>query len=157
MTAQMALKPVFISSLCTGRSLSNFSQEPRTTMKFASVFGRISKSLRAPAMSSYVMGWPQYSIHDTYWNFHAGVQAPEVAQNNFLYFQHYLLARPQSATYYNTVKDAASGFGPLFYDIPDPISEDRYYTSLGVCATSPGSVLVMWDRVITHIKAIMPA
>ena len=72
----------------------------------------------ATSTSSYVMGWPQYSIHDTYWNFHTGVQTPEVAQNNFLYFQHYLLARPQSGTYYNTVADAASVSARYFMTYP---------------------------------------
>ena len=92
----------------------------------------------ATSAVSYAMGWPQYSIHDTYWNFHAGTQTPAVAQNNFLYFQHYMLARPQTGTYYNAVKNATSGTGPLFYDIPDPVAEDHYYIGLGLCTTAPG-------------------
>jgi hypothetical protein len=95
----------------------------------------------ATSQVSYAMGWPQYSIHDTYWNFHAGTQTSEVAQNNFLYFQHYLLARPQVGTYYNSVKNATSGSGPLFYDLPDPVAEDHFYIGLGVCATAPGQCI----------------
>ena len=95
----------------------------------------------ATSTASYAMGWPQYSIHDTYWNFHAGTQTPDAAQNNFLYFQHYLLARPASGTYYNTVKDANSGMDALFYDIPNPEAEDRYYGSVGICSASPGKCL----------------
>lgn len=94
----------------------------------------------ASSAVSYAMAWPQYSIHDTYWNFHAGQQRPETAQNNFLYFQHYLLARPASGTYYNTVKSAA-GFDALFYDIPDPKAEDAYYRDQGVCSKPPGRCL----------------
>ena len=92
----------------------------------------------ASSAVSYAMGWPEYSVHDTYWNFHSGTQTPTAAQNNFLYFQHYLLARPTSGTYYDTVKDATSGFSPLFYDIPDPKAEDGYYIGLGLCSTAPG-------------------
>ena len=94
-------------------------------------------------ITSYSIGWPQYQIHDTYWNFHAGIQSTTVAANNFLYFQHPLLARPQSGTYYNTVRDAGSGFDALFYDIPDPIQEDMLYIGLGssVCNTSAGQCL----------------
>jgi len=95
----------------------------------------------ATSTTSYAMGWPQYSIHDTYWNFHAGTQMPEVAQDNFLYFQHYLLARPQNGTYYNTVTDATSGFPALFYNIPDPLAEDNFYISKGLCSTSAGQCL----------------
>ncbi len=94
--------------------------------------------IAAHSAVSYAMGWPEYSVHDTYWNFHSGTQTPAVAQNNFLYFQHYLLARPASGTYYDTVKDATSGFSPLFYDIPDPKAEDGYYIGLGLCSTAPG-------------------
>lgn len=95
----------------------------------------------ASSTTTYAMGWPQYSIQDTYWNFHAGTQTPAVAQNNFLHFQHYLLARPQSGTFYNTVADADSGFPALFYDIPDPVAEDNYYKSVGVCAAAAGRCL----------------
>jgi len=90
-------------------------------------------------ITSYVTQWPQYQIHDTYWNFHAGTQSAAVAQSNFLYFQHYLLARPASPTYYNTVRDTGSGFDALFYDIPDPVVEDQLYTHLGICPTAAGS------------------
>ena len=90
-------------------------------------------------ITSYATQWPQYQIHDTYWNFHAGTQSAAVAQSNFLYFQHYLLARPASPTYYNTVRDAGSGFDALFYDIPDPVVEDQLYTHLGICPTAAGS------------------
>jgi hypothetical protein len=95
----------------------------------------------ATSTTSYAMGWPQYSIHDTYWNFHAGTQTAAIAQNNFLYFQHYLLARPVNGTYYNEVKDANSGFAALFYDIPDPLEEDRYYLSLKRCSAPAGQCL----------------
>jgi hypothetical protein len=90
-------------------------------------------------ITSYATQWPQYQIHDTYWNFHAGTQTAAVAQNNFLYFQHYLLARPANPTYYNTVRDTGSGFDALFYDIPDPVVEDQLYTHLGICPTAAGS------------------
>lgn len=90
---------------------------------------------------AYAMGWPQYSLHDLYFNFHAGRESPAVAQNKFLYFQHYLLARPQSGTYYNSVRDATSGFDALFYDIPDPDNEDNYYKELGVCSRPAGQCL----------------
>ena len=95
----------------------------------------------ATSTTSYAMGWPQYSIHDTYWNFHAGTQTPAVAQNNFLYFQHYLLARPVNGTYYNKVKDVNSGLATLFYDIPDPVEEDRFYISLKRCSAPAGQCL----------------
>jgi hypothetical protein len=95
----------------------------------------------ARSATAYAMGWPQYSIHDTYWNFHAGTQTPAAAQNNFLYFQHYLLARPQSGTYYNTVADATSGLPALFYNIPDPVAEDNFYISKGLCSAPAGQCL----------------
>jgi hypothetical protein len=90
---------------------------------------------------AYAMGWPQYSIHDLYYNFHAGTQTSTEAQNAFLDFQHSMLARPVSGTYYNSVKDAKSGFGALFYDIPDPVAEDNYYIKLEACRESPGQCL----------------
>ena len=95
----------------------------------------------ATSTTAYAMGWPQYSIHDTYWNFHSGTQTPELAQNNFLYFQHYLLGRPQSGTYYNNVADATSGMPALLYNIPDPVAEDIYYNKLGICTAAPGQCL----------------
>jgi hypothetical protein len=94
----------------------------------------------ATSAVSYAAGWPQYAIHDTYWNFHVGTLASEAAQNDFLYFQQYLLARPADGTYYNSVKSAA-GFDALFYDIPDPIAEDTYYRQLGVCSKASGQCL----------------
>jgi hypothetical protein len=95
---------------------------------------------------SYAMGWPQYSVHDTYWNFHAGTLSASsyaAAQQDFLDFQHYLLARPQSGTYYNSVVDATYSIPALFYKIPDPVAEDTYWTgvSSSICGTSFGRCL----------------
>ncbi|MGB8543554.1 MAG: choice-of-anchor D domain-containing protein [Candidatus Acidiferrales bacterium] len=92
-------------------------------------------------IASYVIGYPQYQIHDTYWNFHSGTQSAAVAQQNFLYFQHYMLARPQSPTYYNSVTDSASGFPALFYNIPDPVAEDQLYINMGACSQAAGECL----------------
>ena len=92
-------------------------------------------------IASYVIGYPQYQIHDTYWNFHSGAQSAAVAQQNFLYFQHYMLARPQSPTYYNSVTDSGSGFPALFYNIPDPVAEDQLYINMGACSQTAGQCL----------------
>ena len=103
-----------------------------------------SASPNSAPQVSYAMGWPQYAIHDLYFNFHTGTQTASVAQNRFLYFQHYMLARPQSATYYNSVVDATSGLPALWYPIPDPVAEDTYYLGLsGVCQpTAPAGQCV---------------
>jgi hypothetical protein len=92
---------------------------------------------------TYVQGWPQYSKYHTLWNFHSGTQTALVAQQNFLYMQHYMLARPSTPTYYNTVTDSLSGIPALFDPIPDPVAEDDFYLSLvtagnanGACANS---------------------
>lgn len=72
----------------------------------------------------YYQAWPQYAVHDLYLNFHATALASP--QNDFLKFQHYLVAYA-SAAQYNT----AAVF-------PFPMStgtaEDAYYTATQAAA-----------------------
>jgi len=70
----------------------------------------------------YYQAWPAYSIHDLYFNFHN--TAPASAANDFLAFQHYLLARAPVAQYNNA--------GVFPYPLLDPAAEDSYYRSISV-------------------------
>jgi len=72
----------------------------------------------------YYQEWPQYSTHDLYVNFHTS--APASPANEFLKFQHYLVARA-AFSYYNT-----SAVFP--YPLIDPATEDGYYQSVGAAA-----------------------
>ncbi len=73
----------------------------------------------------YYQEWPQQSTHDLYLNFHSA--APVSPANEFLKFQHYLLARAPF-TYYNTT-------GVFPYTLIDPKVEDQYYSTAGSTAT----------------------
>ena len=68
----------------------------------------------------YYQGWPQYSIHDLYINFHA--TAMSSPRKEFLKFQHYLLARAPIECY-----NKAHVF---FYPLLDPAEEDNYWNKL---------------------------
>lgn len=65
----------------------------------------------------YYQAWPQYSVHDVYVNFHASALTSPA--DEFLKFQHYLLARAPVA-YYNATQ-------VFFYPLLDPNEEDRYW------------------------------
>jgi len=105
--------------------------------------GPCKGSFPCQAQISYVIGWPQTQIHDIYWNFHTGTQSAATAQANFLYFQHRLLAKPQSSTYWNSVVDATYSIPALWYPMPDPVTEDTFYKGAGstVCPNAIGSCL----------------
>jgi hypothetical protein len=75
--------------------------------------------------------WPQWSIHDVYLNFHDVALASPA--NDFLKFQHYLVARPSSVSYINNTN-------VFDVPIPDAAAEDAYYVNLS--ATSNPSVSV---------------
>ncbi len=64
--------------------------------------------------------WPAWSIHDLFLEFHTSKLASPA--NEFLAFQHYLVARP-AVSYAN-----ATGVFP--YRIVDPTVEDNYYISV---------------------------
>jgi hypothetical protein len=68
----------------------------------------------------YYQAWPQYSIHDIYVNFHAS--ALSSPGNEFLKFQHYLMARAP-ITQYNTAN-------VFFYPLMNSSDEDSYWSSL---------------------------
>jgi hypothetical protein len=70
----------------------------------------------------YYQAWPAYSIHDLYFNFHSGAVASPA--NEFLAYQHYLLARAPRTQYNNA--------GAFFYPLIDPVAEDNYYKSISV-------------------------
>jgi hypothetical protein len=79
---------------------------------------------------SYAMPYMQYDITRTLWDFHAGTQSAAVAQNDFLYWQHPLIARATpGCAYYNSATDAATGIPALFYQCPDPVAQDAYYAN----------------------------
>ncbi len=69
--------------------------------------------------------WPAWSIHDLFLNFHPS--APASLSNEFLKFQHYLVARP-SVGYVN-----ATNVFP--YPIVDPVVEDNYYKDVAAKAS----------------------
>lgn len=76
--------------------------------------------IHAAAGIPYYQGWPQYSIHDLFINFHsAGLTSPSA---DFLKFQHYLLARAPGS-WYNSA-------GVFFYPLMDPAEEDNYWAGL---------------------------
>ncbi len=68
----------------------------------------------------YYQGWPQYSIHDLYVNFHS--TALSSPGNEFLKFQHYLMARAPITQYNNA--------GVFFYPLMDPSEEDGYWAGV---------------------------
>jgi len=70
----------------------------------------------------YYQPWPEYSIHDLFFDFHD--QVLKSPADTFLSFQHYLLARAPF-DYYNRT-------GVLFYPLLDPGAEDRYFSSLDI-------------------------
>ncbi len=70
----------------------------------------------------YYQGWPLYSIHDLFFNFH-DKSLPDPA-NEFLAFQHYLVARA-SISHYNSS-------GVLDYPLLDSSEEDAYLRTFPV-------------------------
>jgi hypothetical protein len=68
----------------------------------------------------YYQAWPQYSIHDLYINFHADALVSPAEE--FLKFQHYLMARAPAA-YYNDTQ-------VFFYPLLDPKEEDSYWNGV---------------------------
>ena len=65
---------------------------------------------------AYYQGWPAYSVHDLYFNFHSS--ALPSAENSFLAFQHYLLGRAPVTQYNKASAD--------FYSLLDPTAEDNF-------------------------------
>ncbi len=75
----------------------------------------------------YYQEWPQYNTHDLYLNFHnAALTSPG---NEFLKFQHGLLARAPY-TYYNST-------AVFPYQMIDPTVENSFYSSIESGATTP--------------------
>lgn len=70
----------------------------------------------------YYLGWPLYSIHDLFFNFHAGALSEPA--DDFLAFQHNLLARAPISQYNDS--------GALDYPLLDPAEEDVYFRRLPV-------------------------
>lgn len=68
--------------------------------------------------------WPQWSIHELFLNFHA--TALSSPNNDFLKFQHYLVARP-SITYVNST-------AVFPWPIVDPTVESNYYAAVAAAA-----------------------
>jgi hypothetical protein len=64
--------------------------------------------------------WPQWSIHDLFLNFHA--TALSSPANEFLKFQHYLVARADRSVYNST--------GVFLYNLIDPAAERNFYNSV---------------------------
>jgi hypothetical protein len=83
---------------------------------------------------TYHQAWPQWSTHDLYLNFHAAALASPA--NEFLKFQHYLIARA-SYTHYN-----ATGVFP--YPMIDPGEEQNYYLAAGASAVPTLSASRAW-------------
>lgn len=70
----------------------------------------------------YYQPWPEYSIHDLFFDFHD--QALKSPADAFLSFQHYLVARAP-LEHYNRAR-------VFFYPLLDPGAEDRYFSSLNI-------------------------
>jgi hypothetical protein len=68
------------------------------------------------------VGWPQWDTNEIFLNFHAAALVS--AQQDFLRYQHPLVARPASLAYTNST-------GVFPYPLVDPAVEDNYYLSLG--------------------------
>lgn len=89
-----------------------------------------------PGQSStpYVQAWPQYSIHDIFVNFHAGMQVS--LADTFLKQQHYLVGRAPRE-HYNLAK--------VFpYPLVDPAEEDAYFDATGATADPAISNPAKW-------------
>jgi hypothetical protein len=70
--------------------------------------------------SPLYMPWPGWQIRECWLNFHTS--APASLANDFLKYQHYLLARPSTISYINSTN--------VFpYPLPDPATEDAFYVS----------------------------
>jgi hypothetical protein len=82
-----------------------------------------------PSMNSQPIyqAWPAWSIHDLWLNFHSKQLA--TPGDEFLRFQHYLLARPP-LTYVNST-------GVFPYPIVDPVVESNYYYNAYLNASPP--------------------
>jgi hypothetical protein len=73
---------------------------------------------------AYYQPWPQWSTHDLYLNFHSTALAS--ASDEFLKYQHYLVARAAIAHYNST--------SVFPYPLLDPATEDNWYKSTGAAA-----------------------
>jgi hypothetical protein len=71
------------------------------------------------------MSWPTWSVHDLFLNFHAANSSSPA--NDFLKFQHYLIARADR-THYNNA-------GVFFYNLIDPGEETNSYNSIIAAGT----------------------
>jgi Bacterial Ig domain len=78
------------------------------------------------ANTAYYIPWPEHDIQEAWINFH--VSAPASMPNEFLKYQHYLVARASIAHYNST--------NVFLYPLLDPTEEDTYYTAM-VSAASP--------------------
>jgi hypothetical protein len=82
---------------------------------------------------TYYQSWPQWSTHDLFFDFHA---APTTPGNEFLKFQHYLIARAPY-THYNATK--------VFpYPMVDPAVEQTFYQTTGAAAVPAISTSYQW-------------
>lgn len=80
------------------------------------------QSLFSTGGQDYYQGWPQYSMHTLYFNFHADKLSDP--SGDFGRFQYPLIARAPVA-YYNETR-------ALIYPLVDPEREDKYFRSLGL-------------------------
>jgi hypothetical protein len=71
------------------------------------------------------MPWPHWKVFETFLNFHAS--SPASLSNDYLKFQHFLVARP-AIDYINTT-------AVFPYPILDPNVEDSYYVTTAQTAT----------------------
>ncbi len=84
----------------------------------------------------YYQAWPAYSVHDVYFNFHSS--ALPSAADDFLSFQHNLIARTSLAQY-----NKAAVFP---YPLIDPAAQDNYLNSISVVSGLPDIPFKVWRR-----------
>jgi hypothetical protein len=85
-------------------------------------------------VQQYYQAWPQWSTHDLYFNFHD--EALASPGDEFLKFQHELLARA-SVAHYNSTQ-----VFPL--PLPDATEEENYYKAVGAAGVPTISAGAMW-------------
>src|SRR6185312_7754625 len=71
---------------------------------------------------NYWIAWPQYQIHDIFFDFHSASLASN--DQTFKSLQYNLIARPPLSQY------NASGVLPAGMTLPDPAAEDGFYKSI---------------------------
>ena len=76
---------------------------------------------------NYWIAWPQYQIHDIFFDFHSAPLSSN--DNTFKSLQYNLIARPPLSQY------NISGVLPPGMTLPDPVAEDNFYKSI---ATADG-------------------